>query len=301
MEPRIFAVEKSTTGKRYYVVAQLGRFMDHYFRYCDPTSRHYYEVIPENTPCRLYFGESESWIHFIFYTDSDSFLSFYFVITLDLEYIKDYNKTLTDEKGEMLLEEFIAELSVEVQQRLSLPITRTNIVDLDSSTDKKFSRHLIVHLPQGKLFKNSVSCGHFVKRFIGRLAEELATGELSCRYPTLSQYLFVWKEEYESSSEVPTIATEQNESEIRPAFTDKRTSCFVDLGVYTKNRLFRIWGSCKYGKSSKAILRLASRNQFPVPKIFRQGEENWKEAAESLDRKQMVFTKLIKSWNVLSH
>jgi hypothetical protein len=56
MEPRIFAVEKSTTGKRYYVVAHLGRFMDHYWRVCDPSSRHYYEVIRENTPCRLYFG-----------------------------------------------------------------------------------------------------------------------------------------------------------------------------------------------------------------------------------------------------
>ena len=57
MEPRSFAVEKSTTGKRYYVVAHLGRFMDHYWRSCHPTSRHYYEVIRENTPCRLYFGE----------------------------------------------------------------------------------------------------------------------------------------------------------------------------------------------------------------------------------------------------
>ena len=56
MEPRIFAVEKSTTGKRFYIVAQLGRFMDHYWRVCNPTTRHYYEVIRENTPCRLYFG-----------------------------------------------------------------------------------------------------------------------------------------------------------------------------------------------------------------------------------------------------
>jgi len=57
MEPRIFAVEKSGTGRRKYVVANLGRFMDHYWRKCDPSCRHYYELIRENTPCRLYFGK----------------------------------------------------------------------------------------------------------------------------------------------------------------------------------------------------------------------------------------------------
>ena len=58
LEPRIFAVEKSGTGKRKYIVCNLGRFMDHYWRKCELfASKHYYELIRENTPCRLYFGE----------------------------------------------------------------------------------------------------------------------------------------------------------------------------------------------------------------------------------------------------
>lgn len=56
MEPRLFAVEKSATGKRRYMVGALGRFLDYYWRKCDPKHRHYYELIREKTPCRLYFG-----------------------------------------------------------------------------------------------------------------------------------------------------------------------------------------------------------------------------------------------------
>jgi hypothetical protein len=57
MEPRLFAMETSMKGKRRYISSHLGRFMDHYWRECDGYSRHYYELIKESTPCRLYFGE----------------------------------------------------------------------------------------------------------------------------------------------------------------------------------------------------------------------------------------------------
>lgn len=56
MEPRIFALETSSSGKRKYIVGNLGRFMNHYWRKSDRLNRHYYELIRENTPCRLYFG-----------------------------------------------------------------------------------------------------------------------------------------------------------------------------------------------------------------------------------------------------
>ena len=57
MEPRIFAIEKSATGKRKYLVCHLGRFMHHYWRFCPPSARHFYELIREGIPCRLYFGK----------------------------------------------------------------------------------------------------------------------------------------------------------------------------------------------------------------------------------------------------
>lgn len=57
LEPRIFACESSIKGKRRYICAHLGRFLDHYWRECDVYNRHYYELIKEDSPCRLYFGE----------------------------------------------------------------------------------------------------------------------------------------------------------------------------------------------------------------------------------------------------
>ena len=46
-------------------------------------------------------------------------------------------------------------------------------------------------MPGEKLFENAVECGHFVKRFVGRLAEEVATGVLGERCPVLAECLFV--------------------------------------------------------------------------------------------------------------
>ena len=56
MEPRIFAMETSSTGKRKYIVGNLGRFFHHYWKKSDPRSLHYYELIRDGTPVRLYFG-----------------------------------------------------------------------------------------------------------------------------------------------------------------------------------------------------------------------------------------------------
>ena len=56
LQPRVFASEKSG-GKRKYIVCNQGRFMHRYWRQCEPYARHHYEVIQENKPCRLYFGE----------------------------------------------------------------------------------------------------------------------------------------------------------------------------------------------------------------------------------------------------
>jgi len=61
LEPRLFAMETAMKGKRRYISTHLGRFMDHYWRECDVYNRHYYELIKENSQCRLYFGKYVKW------------------------------------------------------------------------------------------------------------------------------------------------------------------------------------------------------------------------------------------------
>lgn len=58
-QPRLFAMETTLCGKRRYISSHLGRFMDQYWKECNVDTRHYYELIKEDVPCRLYFGELE--------------------------------------------------------------------------------------------------------------------------------------------------------------------------------------------------------------------------------------------------
>eukprot|EP00979_Chaetoceros_neogracilis_P015228 scaffold5530_cov283-Chaetoceros_neogracile.AAC.20 len=230
-KPRLFALEYNNEGKRKYISAHLGRFINFYWRECNAQDRHYYELIREKTPCRLYF---------------------------DIEYNKRANPGIDDETNETLMKEFIEELTIEVKDRFDLSIGRSNIVDLDSSTAKKFSRHLIVHMPDGELFEDAVRCGVFVKSFIGRLAEEVATKvmEKKCR-TTLSKYIFIFAKE---ASITESEGGEEN--------CHRQKTCFVDTGVYTRNRIFRILGSKKFGKPLSAVLRIARLNEFPFPETF---------------------------------
>ncbi|KAL9183428.1 hypothetical protein ACHAXT_004284 [Thalassiosira profunda] len=234
MEPRIFALETSSTGKRRYIVSNLGRFMQHYWQESDPRRRHYYELIREQTPCRLYF---------------------------DLEYSKEANPHISYGESEELMTEFIGELGSEFQAVHGIQMDRTCIVDLDSSTDTKFSRHLIVHLPKGELFADAYAAGVFAKRFVGRLAEEQATGVLARRRAVLAQHLFVNSQGAKAESDAECSTTNGPKSE-------KSSTCFIDLAVYTRNRLFRLMGSTKYGKSASAALRIADANTYPFPAGF---------------------------------
>ena len=115
-----------------------------------------------------------------------------------------------------------------------------------------------MHFPEKELFADAVTCGIFVKQFIGRLAEEVATGIMAKKgRSTLNKYLFLYTKE---------IA--EDKDKCNPA---RPKSCFVDIWVYTRNRIFRIIGSMKYGKPLSAALRIASTNEFPFPESFHNG------------------------------
>jgi DNA-directed primase/polymerase protein len=165
------------------------------------------------------------------------------------------------------LDEFIVELGVEFQRLYDLTVDRSCIVDLDSSTDAKFSRHLIVHLPNQALFEDAAAAGRFVRVFVGRLAELSATGQLFESRPVLAKNLFV-------KSATPTTKQSSQQDSQLSSQSDKETelpwtkTCFVDMGVYTRNRLFRLLGSSKFGKPASAALRIAPSNVFPFPHGF---------------------------------
>lgn len=183
-----------------------------------------------------------------------------------MEFSKAANPDISETLSSELLEEFIVELALEFERLYGLTVDRSCIVDLDSSTDTKFSRHFIVHLPNQALFEDAAAAGRFVRVFVGRLAEQTATGQLSESRPVLPKYLFV-------KSATPTAKQSSQDSQLSSQ-SDKETelsstkTCFVDMGVYTRNRLFRLLGSSKFGKPASAALRIAPSNTFPFPKGF---------------------------------
>ena len=173
---------------------------------------------------------------------------------LDLEFNKRANPKLTPTITEELLTELFEELRHQFQLIYNISIERTGMIDLDSSTPKKFSRHWIVHLPNGELFSDAREAGVFVKMLVSRLEQEQESGELQSRgHELLADNLFV-------NAEASVVDEEGNDI--------KKLTRFIDLGVYTRNRIFRILGSTKFGKPRDAALRIAEANEFPFPNGF---------------------------------
>ncbi|EDO27840.1 predicted protein, partial [Nematostella vectensis] len=57
-----------------------------------------------------------------------------------------------------------------LKESFGIDCRRKHILDLDSSTDTKFSRHLIFHMP-GAVFKDNVHAGNFVHQICSELHE----------------------------------------------------------------------------------------------------------------------------------
>jgi len=166
-----------------------------------------------------------------------------------LEFSKLYNDDITIDIAECLLAELFDEVKQQFATMYSITINRHNLVDLDSSTAKKFSRHWIFHLPDRQLFSDSRAVGAFVKSLVARLEEEKESGELESKgRKILAKYMMV-------NADAPKDGS-------------VKLTRFIDMGVYTRNRLFRLMGSFKFGKRPEAALRISSANTFPFPGSF---------------------------------
>jgi Herpesviridae UL52/UL70 DNA primase len=308
LEPRLFGVERIGSGQRQYVVAHAGRFLDHYWRTW-PTSatvslssssnsatalRHAYELIRPDTPCRLYLDIEAS------VTDQprlvhDMALQEQFLAELYRELALEWqvhyqagHRSYTTNDDETSASRSGGGRSIVWQ-----PLQRSHIVDLDSSTATKFSRHWIVHWPMRlvaaaqapsvtstsgsaatttvnstpieALFPSATAVGIFVRQWVGRLAQEHATGRLQQLSPALHECLFFTKP---GAAEQPSSSLANQASSTAAAVVADRVGCVIDTGVYTRNRLFRLLGSCKHGKPATAALRIARDNQFPFPPAF---------------------------------
>ncbi|NXR92838.1 PRIPO protein, partial [Hypocryptadius cinnamomeus] len=250
----VFALEKNTrSGQRFYLVTTYEELWFYYTQGCKTSLMHCYEVIPEKDACKLYF---------------------------DLEFYKPANP---DADGKSMVMKLIELVSQKLREFYDVNCSSEDVLNLDSSTDEKFSRHLIF-LPQKTVFKDNTHIGNFVRTILQpaiRLMEsraaviptEEAGNVLQCSAGAgLDGSLRNLTAVEDDSKDRPAIAHETKDLEMPHQgenldfsfliVNDKEGNkqLFVDLGVYTKNRNFRMYKSSKAGKS--VILKIAEDNKF---------------------------------------
>ncbi|TYZ61387.1 hypothetical protein PybrP1_002634 [[Pythium] brassicae (nom. inval.)] len=156
----------------------------------------------------------------------------------DLEFKKSCNPRVD---GDQLVARLVSLVQLQLfQRKFHVHARREQIVQLDSSDAAKFSRHLIFHLPEGALFADNIHAGNFVRGFIHDLVESAREAE-----DEDSPFLVNTGREQQQQS----VAT--NTLEIGPATPQRQL--FIDTGVYTRNRMFRVLGSSKFRRD--AVLR----------------------------------------------
>lgn len=193
--------KSSNKGARYFIVASLEHFWSRYIQ-LPLNRRNHYEVIRKESPCRLYF---------------------------DIEYDKRCNLTVDSEymmqQLKIFVVSYLCKMFTALENRMCV---KKYMVDLDSSTLSKFSRHVICHLPHRHAFANNFEAGVFVKRMMADL-ETMPFGKLLSKG---LEDVFVYSER----DEVDSVRS------------------VVDLSVYSLNRNFRIYLSTKKGKEAPLVL-----------------------------------------------
>ncbi|XP_071599388.1 DNA-directed primase/polymerase protein [Heliangelus exortis] len=253
----VFALERSTQSRqRFYLVTTYKELWFYYTKDYRTSLMHCYEVIPEEAACKLYF---------------------------DLEFYKPANPCAD---GKSMVAKLIELVCQKLKELYDVNCSAKDVLNLDSSTDEKFSRHLIF-LPQKTVFKDNIHVGNFVRTILqpairlmeskaaaaavipegagdvfqcsaeavgsdGSLTNFTASEDVSKGWPSIAHKTKGMETSYQGEdSEYSYLIINDKEG-------DKQL--FVDLGVYTRNRNFRMYKSSKAGKN--VILKIAEDNTF---------------------------------------
>ncbi|KAM4807672.1 DNA-directed primase/polymerase protein [Rhinophrynus dorsalis] len=243
----VFAVETviDNTERRLYLVTTYTEFWFYYTKRPE-TLAHCYEVIPADTVCKLYF---------------------------DLEFYKPANPGVDGRKMvAVVIKYFIKKL----EEIYGIGCSEDYVLNLDSSTEEKFSRHLIFVLPNAA-FKDNIHAGNFIKRALQPVLSfadyKSNTGDSLCAthiFSTINETVNVCDSQMEQSCQSASrentcngnIEKENDLSSLIVKDKHGRNRLFIDLGVYTKNRNFRLYKSSKLGKN--VIFELADDNKFAI-------------------------------------
>lgn len=181
-------------------------------RYLSPTAastggRHVYEVLRESRPCHAYF---------------------------DVEFAKSANPGVD---GDGVVDMLVAALRAELAALIGEGAARAALVlESDSSTATKFSRHLLIRLPGNLAFRDNAAVGKLLGEALSR---DGAAARLRVAKAESGGGGALSSPPFNPNSRVAPVAARP-----QAAFT-----WVADTAVYTKNRHFRVLWSSKGGKN----------------------------------------------------
>ncbi|CAL8332424.1 unnamed protein product [Lota lota] len=234
----VFALEKdkAAPGQRIYLVTSYSELeLWHYYRGVtfQHSLMHCYEVIPEGAVCKLYF---------------------------DLEFHRPSNQGLDGKAMVAFLVQYVCERLMDVY---GVVCSARDVLNLDSSTEDKFSRHLIFCLGS-TAFKDNIHMGKFVHAILSPNPDSDSENDVP-GLPRLSAESSVEEGQTSQGPRAKRPKSDQtphhrNLSCLKVKGKQGQEGLFVDLGVYTKNRNFRLYKSSKVGKN--VALTVAEENLF---------------------------------------
>lgn len=208
---------------RYFIAASHTLFYHALYVRLPEEQRHMYEIIREGAPCHLYFdvecvmGCSIGNVQWRKAYDGERFGRLF------LQYL---NREIVDQFGS----------SMELQPE--------QVLTLDSSTEDKFSKHIIVHLFDHELklpcmLKDNSHAGLFTTKWLRKLGALPRDDE---------QFSFFFVEKSRTHADGLVFHDEEVDQDSTTARNDLP---IIDISVYSKNRAFRLLHSSKAGSFAR--------------------------------------------------
>ncbi|XP_046947253.1 DNA-directed primase/polymerase protein isoform X3 [Lynx rufus] len=182
-----------------------------------------------------------------------------------------------------------------LQELYRVNCSAEDVFNLDSSTEEKFSRHLIFQL-HDVAFKDNIHVGNFVRKILQPAFHLIASEDDSISEKTGHGFSHFSETPIKQGISFGKMSPDQdggeswtlNSEELERLGSAKQSSpdlsflvvrnntgekqLFVDLGVYTRNRNFRLYKSSKIGKH--VALEIAEDNKFFPKHSETVSEEN---------------------------
>ncbi|CAH8545762.1 unnamed protein product [Schistosoma bovis] len=255
-EMMVFSYESlslGNEGQRSFLACGIQSFF-YTYKQTAPSSRCHYEVIMVDRPAKLY---------------------------LDIEFCRLSNQ---NKDGEVAVNTFLKALCACIRFFYDVTIEPSEIFILDASTSKKFSQHVIIN-SKNLVFRSNLEQGQLIRILCKSLSQYsllntdfLYTNECShCSNQINRLIRGIFPEVQLTSNDAKNCFALPKLKQSTSSSSELWTSV-CDLGVYTRNRNFRLAGSCKLSGSGLLLPNyVVNKNE-----IFSCIWSNWQSWARTL-------------------